>query len=192
MHSNHYTNNTIKNKDTMKYFYPANLALLIALSSFATPGFAQTIALKPPVSLGQTAAPSGWKDFRDQPGRFAVSFPKQPSKDVGKEGVYSFGAEGPKGSYTLSYLDVESAEAAKGGLEGIPGILAKEFGGKVTQSRNVSIGKGAGREFEFTTDPKYGGSAIGRVYAVDKRVYIMMAFGNKAEAKYFLNSFKLI
>jgi hypothetical protein len=177
----------------MKYFYPANLALLIALSSFAAPGFAQTIAFKPPVNLGQTAAPSGWKDFRDQPGRFSASFPKQPDKDVSKDNsVYSFAASGPKGSYVLSYLDAESADVARGALDGLPSIMAKEFGGKVTQSRNISIGKNPGREFDFTTDPKYGGTGMGRVITVDKRVYIMMALGEKSDAKYFLSSFKLI
>jgi hypothetical protein len=177
----------------MKYFYPANLALLIALSSFAAPGFAQTIAFKPATTLGQTAAPSGWKDFRDQPGRFSASFPTQPDKDSSKDSsVYSFAASGPKGSYVLSYLDVESTDVARGALDGIPGVMAKEFGGKVTQSRNISIGKNPGREFEFTTAPKYGGTAVGRVITVDKRVYMMIGLGEKSEARYFLNSFKLI
>jgi hypothetical protein len=175
----------------MRYFYPANLVLLITLSSFATPGFAQTIAFKPATTLGQTAAPSGWKDFRDQPGRFSASFPKQPDKDSSK-GSNVFAASSSKGSYVLSYLDAENAEAARGALDGLPGVMAKELGGKVTQSRNISIGKNPGREFEFTTDPKYGGSGMGRVITVDKRVYIMMALGEKSESRYFLSSFKLI
>jgi hypothetical protein len=191
MHSSHHTNNTIKNKDTMRYFHPSNLALLIALSSFATPGFAQTIALKPPVNIGQTA-PSGWKNFRDQPGRFTASFPEIPSKDSSKEGVYSFAALDSKGSYSISYVDLENPSGGKEMIEAVPSALAEGFGGKITQSRNITIGKNPGREFEFTTDPKHGGTGIGRIYAVDKRIYVLLALGDKPEGKYFVSSFKLI
>jgi hypothetical protein len=192
LHSTNNTNNTLKNKDIMRYFYPANLALLIALSSFAAPGFAQAVAFKPLTTLGQTATPSGWKDFRDQPGRFAASFPEQPSKETSKEGIYSFAASGSKGSYSLLYVDLRSAEDARSMLSGLPESLSEGFGGKMTQSQNIRIGKHSGREFDFTTEAKHGGSGVGRAFSVDKRIYVILALGEKPEAKYFLNSFKLL
>jgi hypothetical protein len=181
----------------MRHFYPANLALLVALSSFATPGFAQTSSVPAPITR-QAFAPSGWQDFRNAPGRFSVSFPSTPTPSHSNEGkpdaIYFFGADGSKGTYSVSYVDMASSADAQELLALMPKSLAEGFKGKIVQSRSISLGKHRGIETDFTTsfDSEYAKTGTGRFFAVDKRVYMVVGLGASQELKQFLNSFTLI
>jgi hypothetical protein len=171
-----------------------SLLIALALCFSASPSWGNQNDITRVTKIAQESSqPNSWKDFRSETGRFSAAFPGEPEiknqKDVY---VYSANAEG-EGIFMVVYMDAPTAASTELFTRIIPSELVRGLGGKITSEKEISIKNSSGKEFVFTTGFGFEQlkAGTGRVYTVDKRVYIMIAVGSEQLSKQFLNSFKV-
>jgi hypothetical protein len=186
---------------------PIFLTLLTAPLWLSTTALAQ-IPVKsqqtPPVLLSQ----SDWREFSSTEGKFAVSLPGTPKRETEKNDdgtlsyMFTLEVEEPASAYLVSYSDIPDVELLN--PEGIKKVLddaisefAKGGNATVQGQKEVSLGGNPGREFDFTSTEGFSGK--GRLYVVQKRMYIVVAIAPEINsspqtqnAQRFLESFRLL
>lgn len=180
----------------MPHLYRAKLSLLIALalcfSASPSWGDQNNVARLTQIAQGSNK-PNSWQDFRSETGRFSAAFPGKPDIQ-NKEGAYVYSANAPgEGLFMLTYVDAPSAANTELFTSIMPTELVKGLGGKITSEKDISLQNRSGKEFAFTTGFGFDGlkAGTGRIYTVDKRVYLILAIGPEQISQQFLNSFKV-
>ncbi len=184
----------------MSYLQKATLAILtvatISYSAIPTIGMPNKPA---PSRSAKPAAPtSGWQNFRSPTGRFSVSVPAQPVASVANKGtadeIHSFRVQQSGTLLDVSYFEAASPAEAVQMAENMPQAIVKAFGAKMLREEKITIKNNPGKEYEFIST-KDGATlkGTGRIYAVGKRVYLLMGIASQEQdVKQFLSSFNLI
>lgn len=105
--------------------------------------------------------------------------------------THLFQSSSADGLYILTYSDGQNTAEAQQALTVVPESFAEGLKAKVVRSQDIRIGNNPGREFEFvvTSDQSKG---KGRVYAVGKRLYLLITNTEGQSSQRFFTSFRLI
>lgn len=172
---------------------------IVALSASNTLGWAANSNAQPkPSSPAPTrSAPSsakpmaGWKEFRSPAGKFAVAMPTKP-KETEQGGNHTFQSASTKELFILTYSDAEDAATAKKAMKAVPQSLAESLQAKIVRSQDISLRSNAGMEFDFVSNSDSNSKGKGRVYAVGKRLYILITSSEEQNSQRFFKSFRLL
>jgi hypothetical protein len=173
---------------------------LVAFSASSTVGWAVNSNAQPSPSAPTRSAPSsakptkpmaGWKEFRSPAGKFAVAMPTKP-KETEQAGNHTFQSASDKELFILTYSDAEDAATAKKAMKAVPQSLADSLQAKIVRSQDISLRSNAGMEFDFVSNSDSNSKGTGRVYAVGKRLYILITSSEKQNSQRFFKSFRLL
>jgi hypothetical protein len=148
------------------------------------------------LACGCSGGKKDWQPFSDARGEFSIEMPGKPKTQqspVGQQTGTSFGVEFPNSAYLVSYVDLPAGTGYDydNGVKGI----ADKLSGTVSVSKAVTLDGLTGQEYEMTIK-KPSGSAVGRLFHVGNRLYVVQVLGSSirlsdADVQRFLNSFKL-
>jgi tRNA A37 methylthiotransferase MiaB len=116
--------------------------------------------------------------------------PSQPQETVQK-GTHLFQSSTAEELFILTYSDAESPDAAQQALKVVPEAFAESLQAKISRTKDISIRNNAGREFDFVV-ANSDSKGRGRVYAVGKRLYMLVTSSKEQNTQQFFNSFRLI
>lgn len=155
------------------------------------------VQFKQPVLVTQEAS---WNEFSSETGRFAVSMPGTPKEETetNKDGSteHSFSLTSDDSAFLIHYSDIPdieklSKEEITKILDNAPNDFAKAAKAKLIGSKTVSLDGHPGKEFEFTVSEGVNGK--GRVFLVEKRLYIVVGMATIPDnLQKFLDSFRLL
>jgi hypothetical protein len=170
------------------------LLIALALCFSASPSWGHQNDVARVIKIAQESSkPNSWQDFRSAAGRFSAAFPGKP--DIkNQQDVYVYSANAAdEGIFMVTYMDAPSAESTDLFTRIMPAELVRGLGGKITSEKDISIKSNSGKEFAFTTGFGFDQlkAGTGRIYTVDKRVYLIIAVGSEQISQQFLNSFKV-
>jgi hypothetical protein len=134
---------------------------------------------------------AGWKEFRSTAGKFAVAMPTKP-KETAQGGNYTFQSSSTKELFILTYSDAEDEATAKKAMKAVPQSLADTLQAKIVRSKDISLRSNAGVEFAFVSNSDNNSKGTGRVYAVGKRLYILITSSEEQNTQRFFKSFRLL
>lgn len=177
---------------------------ILAIITLATPFWlsiplrAESLVQFPqPVLVTQEVS---WNEFSSEPGRFAVLMPGTPKEETetNQDGSteHSFSLTSDDSAFLIHYSDIPdieklSQEEVTTLLDNAPNDFAKGANAKLIKAKTVSLDGHPGKEFEFTVSEGINGK--GRVYLVEKRLYIVVGMTTKPNnVQRFLNSFRLL
>jgi hypothetical protein len=173
---------------------------IVALSASSTLGWAANSNAQPSPSAPTRSAPSsakpmkptaGWKEFRSPAGKFAVAMPTKP-KETEQGGNHTFQSSSTKELFILTYSDAEDAASAKKAMKAVPQSLAESLQAKIVRSQDISLRSNAGMEFDFVSNSDSKSKGTGRVYAVGKRLYVLLTSSEEQNSQRFFKSFRLL
>lgn len=170
---------------------------LVACSASSTLGLASNSNAQPKPPAPSSSAPSsakpmaGWKEFRSPAGKFAVTMPTKP-KETSEGGNHTFQSSSPKELFILTYSDAKDATTAKEAMKAIPQSLAESLQAKIVRSQDIALRNNAGMEFDFVSNTDSGAKGKGRVYAVGKRLYVLLTSSEEQNSQRFFKSFRLL
>jgi hypothetical protein len=171
-----------------------SLLLAVALCLSASPSWGDQNTLAGFTKIAQESSKTNsWQDFRSKTGRFSAAFPGKPTTQ-NREGAYVYSANNTdEGIFMVTYVDAPNAESTEFLARVMPAEFARGLGGKITSEKDISIQNKSVKEFLFTTGFGFDllKNGTGRIYTVDKRVYLILAVSPEQLSKQFLNSFKV-
>jgi len=154
-------------------------------------------------------APSGWKEFTSQEGRFSVLLPGTPSltqlptpapDKVGNTTMLTIPVPGKKLALVVVFADLPSGELKSGVDKALrnmkAGFLDQVKGtGTLKKETKITLGKHPGLQLEMEVPGQ--GASVTKFYIVGGRVYTLMAAGadpaaDALETRTFFDSFKLL
>jgi hypothetical protein len=151
-------------------------------------------------------AADGPAEFVSKDWKFAAKFPSEPKKveqEAAGVAFTMYSTADRNGAFMVGVADLpagdnEPAEQTKARLDGAEAGASGNVGGKLKDSKDVTLGKQKypGREFTATITKPAEGEVRARVYLVGKRMYQVMVVGtkeyaNSPAATAFLDSFRL-
>jgi hypothetical protein len=142
-----------------------------------------------PASPTQPAANGKWQEFKSATGKFAISMPTKPEESV-NNGAYIFKSVGQE-LYILTYSDNTDAAVAQEAIKVVPEALVEQLKAKMVRSQDIKIRNYSGREFEFVVESN-NSKGKGRVYAVGKRLFMLVTSNTGADGDRYFKSFRLL
>jgi hypothetical protein len=178
------------------------------ITTFLIGGYPTFQLVQASLTVEIAQAQSIWKPFSSQDGGFRVLMPGTPTQEKRTTktnfgslpvNVFSVIRENEAG-YLVSYLDFPrdialNSRELNQSLSAIASGFAQGSGGKLVSQRNIRLGNFPGREIRLQFEQ--GVIGRGRLYLINKRMYVVMAITNKERyltksIEGFLNSFQLV
>ena len=178
------------------------------ITTFLLGGYPTFQLVQASLTVEIAQAQSIWKPFSSQDGGFRVLMPGTPTQEKRTTktnfgslpvNVFSVIRENEAG-YLVSYLDFPrdialNSRELNQSLSAIATGFAQGSGGKLVSQRNIRLGNFPGREIRLQFEQ--GVIGRGRLYLINKRMYVVMAITNKERyltksIEGFLNSFQLV
>lgn len=153
-------------------------------------------------SLSRQLAQANWQEFSSTDGKFAVALPGVPEEDTKTDPSgninHSFTLALDEELYLINYFDFpESFEADDSEvqtlLDTLPASFAQGASAQLKGDRNITLNGHPGKEFEFALANEQAPPGVGRLYLVDRRLYLAIAMTPQTQkAQRFLESFRIL
>ncbi|MBD2311707.1 hypothetical protein H6G20_08555 [Desertifilum sp. FACHB-1129] len=181
--------------------------LLFAIAAATLPlggGLSVSANPAPPVRplVSQQPTSANWQEFASNDGKFAVLMPGVPEADSKTDPNgnvnHSFMLALDEELYLINYFDFPEGFSADSAqvrelLDTLPNSFAQGASARLVGDRNITLDGHPGKEFQFALANEQAPPGIGRLYLVDRRIYLAIAMTPQSQkAQRFLESFRIL